>query len=94
MISFADCAGADCGNVTMTASTNTITLIADFIFGLLSKIKTGADTNALPLNSPDFGTSQRQLEKRRLPQFPGAKEGHDSAFVQVFGRRSDGPSTC
>jgi hypothetical protein len=43
MISFAGCAGADCASVTMTASTNTITRIADLIFGLLSKIKTGAD---------------------------------------------------
>jgi hypothetical protein len=31
----AGCADADCGSVTMPASTNTI--IADFIFGLLSK---------------------------------------------------------
>ena len=45
-MSFARCAGADCGSVTMTASTNTITRIADFIFGLLSKIKTGADCSA------------------------------------------------
>jgi hypothetical protein len=34
-MSFARRAGADCGSVTMPASTNTITRISDFIFGLL-----------------------------------------------------------
>jgi hypothetical protein len=31
-------AGEDCGSVTMPASTNTITGIADFIFGLLAVV--------------------------------------------------------
>ena len=38
----AGCAGTDCGSVTMAASTNTITGIADFIFGLLFEITTAA----------------------------------------------------
>jgi len=60
-MSFARCAGADCGSVTMTASTNTITRIADFIFGLLSKIKTCADTQRAAAKFTDFGTSPCQL---------------------------------
>src|SRR5579864_7512635 len=77
MILFAGCAGADCGSVTMTASTSTITRIADFIFGLLSKIKTGADTQRVAAKFTGFRHVPVPARKTEVTPVSGGQKGHD-----------------